>query len=337
MADARSLIEIYLDQCPACQWMVSADRTFLHVFGDATALFGRPASELAGRAVSEALAEALKKERANAWQGRFERALEGETLTLRERRGKGTWEISVFPIRVDGQIRFAGGMAREITPWNTAEHELRQTVHEALKAHQFERAMVSKFLHDSVGQNMTALGLQLDLVRMDLETISPATCLQIAQIQKIIGDMMEKVREYSYKLNPSTVERAGLRSALDQLAEHMRARFTGSLRVNVDPALKLDPKVASALYQIAQEAVENAVKHSGCSAIEIAVKSTRTGTILEVRDNGSGFDPADLVKGHRGLGLLTMEHFAAQAGLELSITSARGSGATVRATLSRVA
>ena len=82
-----------------------------------------------------------EKERANAWQGRFERALEGETLTLRERRGKGTWEISVFPIRVDGQIRFAGGMAREITPWNTAEHELRHTVHEALKAHQFERAV----------------------------------------------------------------------------------------------------------------------------------------------------------------------------------------------------
>src|SRR5207253_3480722 len=107
----------------------------------------------------------------------------------------------------------------------------------------------------------------------------PETCLQIAQIQKIIGDMMEKVREYSYKLNPSTVERAGLRSALDQLAEHIRARFNGSLRVNVDPALKLDPKLAAALYQIAQEAVENAVKHSGCSAIEIAVKSTRTGTI----------------------------------------------------------
>ena len=333
MPDAGSLIEIYLDQCPACQWMVSADQVFLRVFGDTAALFGRPALELAGRAVSEALA----KERADAWQGRFQRALEGETLSLREHRGKGTWEISVFPIRVEGEIRFAGGMAREITPWNTAEQELRHTVLGALKAQEFERAMVSKFLHDSVGQNMTALGLQLDVIRMDLETISPETCVEVARIQKIIGDMMEKVREYSYKLNPSTVERAGFRSALDGLAEHMRLSFKGTLRVNVDPALKLDPKVASALYQIVREAVENAVQHAGCSGIEIALRSTRTGTILEVRDNGSGFDPADLVEGRRGLGLLTMEHFAAEAGLELSITSARKSGTTVRATLSKVA
>jgi PAS domain S-box-containing protein len=333
MPDAGSLIEIYLDQCPACQWMVSADRTFLRVYGDATALFGRPSLELAGRAVSEALG----KERANAWQGRFQRALEGETLSLREHHGKGTWEISVFPIRVEGEIRFAGGMAREITPWNTAEQELRHTVHGAMKAQEFERAMVSKFLHDSVGQNMTALGLQLDLIRMDLETISPETCVQVAQIQKTLEDMMEKVREYSYKLNPSTVERAGLRSALDGLAEHTRASFTGSLRVNVDPALKLDPKLAAALYQIVREAVDNAVHHSGCTGIEIALKSTRTGTILEVRDNGTGFDPADLVEGRRGLGLLTMEHFAAEAGLELSITSARESGTTVRATLPKVA
>jgi signal transduction histidine kinase len=97
--------------------------------------------------------------------------------------------------------------------------------------------------------------------------------------------------------------------------------------------LKLDPKLASALYQIMQEAVENAVQHSGCSAIEIAIKSTRTGTVMEVRDNGRGFDPADLVSGRRGLGLLSMEHYAAQAGLELTIASTPETGTKVRAAM----
>jgi signal transduction histidine kinase len=142
---------------------------------------------------------------------------------------------------------------------------------------------------------------------------------------------MEAVREYSYELNPSTVERAGLRSALDRLAGRVRARFTGSLRINVDPSLKIDPRIASALYQIAQEAVENAVQHSSCSLIEIAVKSTRSGGFLEIRDNGRGFDPSDLHGNFRGLGLLTMEHYAAQAGLDLSIASNREAGTTVRA------
>jgi signal transduction histidine kinase len=54
--------------------------------------------------------------------------------------------------------------------------------------------------------------------------------------------------------------------------------------------------------------------------------------VLEVRDNGRGFDPDDILEGGRGLGLLSMEHYAAQAGLELSIASNRGGGAIVRAT-----
>ena len=120
-------------------------------------------------------------------------------------------------------------MAREITPWSNAEQELRHTVLGALKAQEFERTMVSKFLHDSVGQNLTALGLQLDLIRMDLETVSPETCARVVEIQKLLEEMMESVREYSYELNPSTVERAGLRPALDRLASRIRARYPGTL------------------------------------------------------------------------------------------------------------
>ena len=103
------------------------------------------------------------------------------------------------------------------------------------------------------------------------------------------------------------------------------------MRLNMDPSLKINPKIAPALFQIAQEAAENALQHSYCSLIEIAVKSTRTGPFLEIRDNGRGFDPADPPGGCRGLGLLSMEHYAAEAGLNLSIWSSRDAGTIVRA------
>ncbi len=321
------LSDAFLAQSPARYWAVDAEQVFREIHGDPGPVFGKPASELIGRPV----AEALDPDRGAAWQNRFQRVLAGETLSLRERRGDSNWHVSVFPIRLDGEIRYAGALAHEITTWGKADQELRRTVLSALKAQEFERNMLSKFLHDSVGQNLTALGLQLDLVRMDLESVSPDTCGRIAEIQKVLGDMMEEVREYSYALNPSTVERAGLRPALDRLAVRIRDRFTGTLRLNVDPSLKLDKKIAVAIYQIAQEAVENAVQHSCCSMIEIAVKSSRAGTFLEVRDNGKGFDPADLLGGGRGLGLLSMEHYAAQAGLDLAIASTRETGTAVRA------
>jgi PAS domain S-box-containing protein len=327
MPDAEYLAEAFLEQSPACHWVVTAAGVFHRIYGDPASIFGKPASELAGRPAAEALAPEL----AGVWRDRFARALEGETVVLRERRGDAIWYLTVFPIRFGGEIRYAGGLAREITAWSAAEQELRYTVLGALKAQEFERNMVSKFLHDTVGQNLTALGLQLDLIRMDLEDVSPEACARVIEIQQILEAMMQRVREYSYELNPSTVERAGLRSALDRFTARIRGRFTGSVRVNVDPSLKIDPKIASAMFQIAQEAVENAVQHASCSAIEIAVKSTRAATTLEIRDNGKGFDTSDVLRGCRGLGLLSMEHYAAQAGLDLSITSNREMGTTVRA------
>lgn len=333
MSESGCLSEAFLEQCPACIWMVRADMVFHRVYGAAEVIFGKPAADLAGRPV----AETLDAERSKAWTCRFARALGGETLFLRERAGNAAWYITVFPVRAGAGECFAGAIAREMTPWKTAEQELRNTVLSALKAQEFERNMLSKFLHDVVGQNLTALGLQLDLARMDLESVSPDTCVRLAEIQKVLESMMEQVREYSYHLNPSAVERAGLRSALDRLTVRIRERFTGGLRLNVDPSLKLEPKIASAFYHIAQEAVENAVQHASCSTIEIAVKSTRAGLSIEVRDNGKGFDPADILGGARGLGLLSMEHYAAQAGLDLSITSNREAGTTVRATVPEAA
>jgi signal transduction histidine kinase len=327
MQDAGSLAEIFLQQSPACQWIVSADGAFVRFYGDPLDLFDRSAEQLVDRKPDEVLDADL----AGLWRDRFRRALAGEMMLLRERRTRSTWYVSVFPLRIDGEVRFAGGNAREITPWASAEQELRHTVLGALKAQEHERRSVSRFLHDSVGQNLTALGLQLDLIRMDLESLAPDTVRRVAELQKLLEDIMEDVREYSYELNPSTVERAGLRPALDRLAGRIRERFQGALRINVDPSLKLDPKLATALFQILQEGVENAVQHSACQVIEIAVKSSRGGIVLEVRDNGRGFDPGDLLSGRRGLGLLSMEHYAAQAGLDLTVTSSRETGTTVRA------
>jgi len=327
MPESQRLSDTLLEQSPGCQWIVREDLVFQRIYGDSNAVLGKPSEALTGRSAPDA----LHADTAAVWCGRFARAVAGETLYLRERHGNATWYISVFPVLATDGTRCAGGMAREITPWNTAEQELRNTVLSALKAQDFERNTLAKFLHDVVGQNLTALGLQLDLARMDVEGGSPEAVVRIGEIQTVLETIMEQVREYSYHLNPSAVERAGLRSALDRLTVNIRERFTGGLRVNVDPSLKLDPNLAAAFYHIAHEAIDNAVQHASCSAIEIAVKSTRNGPSLEVHDNGRGFDAADLLLGRRGLGMLSMEHYAAQAGLSLSIVSGRDTGTTVRA------
>src|ERR1017187_9073491 len=133
MPGSASLAEAFLEQSPACSWIVNAESEFQRVYGDSLPVFGKASAELVGRKV----AQALDKETAPVWTDRMARALGGETLLLRERRGDAAWHITLFPIRRQGSPALAGGMASEVTRWSKAERELRNTVLSALRAQEF--------------------------------------------------------------------------------------------------------------------------------------------------------------------------------------------------------
>ncbi len=322
--------ELLLEQSPGSYWVVDAEMTVRAAWGNCVPLFGRTGAEMAGCN----LLDFVVPEQRGAWKDRVARVFAGETLFLREHRATGIHFITQFPVRAaSGEIAFAAASSKDVTPWSTAEQELRQTVLAVLQSNEFERGRLARFLHDGVGQNLSAAGLKLDLLRMDLEPSSPQACAALAEVQHILEAVMEDVRDFSYELNPAMVERTGLHAALDRLAGRMRARFPGALRLKADPSIKIPPNKAVALFHIAQEAVQNAVQHAACTSIDIVVKSGRGRAALEVRDNGRGFDSGDVRACRRGLGLLSMEHYAAEAGLDLTIASKRGKGTVVRAAI----
>jgi signal transduction histidine kinase len=321
----RGLAAALLEHSSCLGWAIDSKYRVRWVYGDPSGILGKPAAELEKRTLSEALDEHT----AALWDRRMARAFAGESVFFRHKGRATEWAALVFPFPHQGK-QYAGVLARELTDWQDAERKMREKILGALEAQEFERRVAARFLHDKIGQNLTAIGLQLDLVRMDLQPAAKGAAERISEVQKLLGDVMEEVRRYSYDLNPSMVERAGLRTALDRLATSLRERFKGTVRVNADPTLRIETALALALYNIARAAVENAAQHAGCSVIEIAVKSTNAGPCVEVRDNGKGFDPAD-VAARRGLGLLMMEHHAAQAGLELTFQSVGRNGAVVRA------
>lgn len=201
-----------------------------------------------------------------------------------------------------------------------------------MNAQEEEWGRISRILHDEVGQIMSAVGLHLDVLRMDLEHQAPEVTARTTEIQELLERAITLVRDLSYELNPAVVEKAGLEFAMDRLIGRYRQKYSGSIRLMVDLSEHLPPEVASAFYKIASQAVANAVQHAKCSQIEVLVKTSHKGTVMEVRDQGIGF-PIEQVKGRvPGLGLLLMEFHASQAKLQLSITSAPGEGTIVRAT-----
>jgi signal transduction histidine kinase len=201
-----------------------------------------------------------------------------------------------------------------------------------INAREVESDRVSRTLHDEVGQVLSAVGLQLDVLRLDFQDQLPEIAPRTIEIQKMLEQAITEVRALSYDLNPAMVERVGLQNAFDRLIGRTRTRFSGTIRFLFDPSVRVPLEVGNAWYKIAEHALENALKHSGASRIEVHVRSTAKATTLEIRDNGLGFSLLDTKVHSGGLGLLLIEHYATQAGIENSILSGPGKGTVVRST-----
>jgi PAS domain S-box-containing protein len=316
-----------IQQNPACCWALDDSGRFLYVSGSSR-FFGKNPEELRGRLISEVLPD----DAACKWRERVRLTIAEGTSVRRDRTADALWGVVCFRLQEPGGAQIvAAGWAVDITRMATAENELRDTTLRILKAQESDRGRLARFLHDEVGQSLSAAGLQLDLLRMDFEGAVPEIRQRTVELQGMLETIMARVRDFSYELNPDIVERAGLHAAMDRLVGRTRKRFSGNLRLLSDSSLHVPPPVGSAIYKIAVEALENALQHSGCSQIELIIKSTANGPALEVRDNGKGFAAVDLGGPTRGLGLLIMEHYAAQNRLRLSVLSEKGRGTTVRA------
>ena len=193
-----------------------------------------------------------------------------------------------------------------------------------------EMARVARILHDDVGQVLSAIGLQLDVMRMDFSAQAPGIIDRSAEIQRLLETAIDRVRDLSFELNPATVERAGLQFSLERLVGRVRETYKGTLRLLYDSSVRLPVKAAVGAYRIIEYAIDNAVKHSNASQIEVLARPSGIGFAVEVRDNGSGFVPGEPREDPIGLGLLFMDLQARQSGLELAVDSAPGKGTIIR-------
>ncbi len=208
----------------------------------------------------------------------------------------------------------------------TDRKELEQTI---LAAVEEERRTIGSDLHDDLGQRFTALELMSEALREQLRRQDPSAAGTAAEISRGIRDTIVRIRRISHGLAPQTIDPAGLADALRELAHSVEShsgitcRYTGPGAVTVT-----EPEVRTHLYRIAQEAVNNALRHARPGRIDIGVRRNIQRLTLEVRDDGPGFDPARRPGPGRGLQL--MRQRATLIGAILEVDSQPGSGTAIR-------
>ena len=197
-------------------------------------------------------------------------------------------------------------------------------------AREMEGSRVARVLHDEVGQILSAVGLHLDVLKLDMQGRVPEIASRTAEIQTILEQAITIVRELSFELNPAIVERAGLQFALEQLCGKYRDLFKGKVRLLYDQTIRVPLAAGNAIYRISELALENAVSHARAAQIEVLARRANGGTTVEIRDNGCGFDPENLNPKSTGLGLILMAHHGLQAGVQYKLSSTLGKGTVVK-------
>jgi signal transduction histidine kinase len=203
---------------------------------------------------------------------------------------------------------------------------LAQMLFAAMNEHEAVLSRVSRLLHDEVSQVLSAVGLQLDAMRMDFREQAPGVDSRATEIQELLEQAIEQLRDITNELNPSIVERAGLQFALDGLIGKTRAGFAGTLRLHFSASVRVPTILANAFYKIADCALDIAKAAPGCSLIDIHVKRAQGEYVLEISDNAR----VDKT-GSAPLEQLLMDYYASKNHVTLRIERVPGKGSVIRA------
>jgi PAS domain S-box-containing protein len=194
-----------------------------------------------------------------------------------------------------------------------------------------ERRQLASELHDRVGPNLTALGINLCLVEESLpDEVRRLVRTTLKDSRRMVEETVSVIRDVMAELRPQTLDDYGLVAALRTLASAF-SRRTGipvSVRAAEAPGRTTQP-ADLALLRIAQEALNNVAKHARAARVEIHYEESAGAARLEIQDDGCGLDPAR-VESRGGWGLLIMRERADSVGASFEIDSAAGRGVRVR-------
>jgi signal transduction histidine kinase len=223
--------------------------------------------------------------------------------------GKGSTNSLMLPAANDEVGKLSSAFSTMMAKLREREAEQVRLEREVLEISDSERRRIGHDLHDGLGQRLTAASMATNAFISSLKTDAPALVERGEEIGRQLRDAIAETRSLSHGLAPVPLVDDGLMVALTALAEITSS--SGAVRCvfeSAEPVRVADAEVADHLYRIAQEAVNNALKHAAPSEIRISFERKDGALVLEVDDNGEGFHES--TSPATGIGLRVMRYRA---------------------------
>lgn len=253
-----------------------------------------------------------------------------------------------IPYQFTGRrLRYAGqdfriGIGIDISKRKAAEiamdaqlARLRNLSRRVLVIKESERRALGRELHDSVAQDIGAIGLNLTVVRNDLgEGVEPSIAQRLDDSERLLAEAAGRLRDVMARLRPPGLDEFGVLAALREHARRVAQRTGLAIDLaGAEPEPRLDPTAEIALFRIAQEALNNTVKHARARHVDISLQMAEGRVRLVIRDDGVGFGPEVRLVGCGRMGTLTMVERAEAVGAHCRVESAPHAGTCVTVTL----
>jgi len=243
--------------------------------------------------------------------------------------------LSLNPLQI-GDTRAVCLIASDLSETKRAERELRASSEQLrnLAAHlltvrEEERALLSREVHDELGQSLTAVKMDLAWMEGRLPRENAEMLERIRSTRLLADNIIQAIRRISTELRPAVLD-LGLAEALEWQVQEFQARSGIQCTVRLLTREAIESKASTAMFRIFQETLTNIARHAQATRAEVVLRKQRDWLVLLIRDNGRGFDLADPSLSN-SLGLLGMRERAAILGGRMNISSAPGKGTTVTA------
>jgi PAS domain S-box-containing protein len=335
-ADAASRLAALLDS--AMDAIISIDEGGHIVMYNraAEATFGWPAPQVLGQSLSMLLPARFRSGHAAHVQ-HF-----AATGVTHRRKGEGT---VLYGLRADGtefpmdasisQIDTAQGkvfsvIVRDVTERVKARQDLARFATEASAIREQEKSRVARELHDELAQSLTALKMDATWLRDHLARDPAAAATKVAAMLAMLDDCVAATRRIAADLRPLVLDDLGLVPAIEWLAQSFNQRHGVPCTLDLDDALELREPHATAAFRIVQESLANVAKHAQARHAWVRVAREGGQVVLEVRDDGCGFD-TQAARKPDSLGLMGLRERAQLLEGTVRIESQPGQGTRVQA------
>jgi signal transduction histidine kinase len=257
---------------------------------------------------------------------------------LRRHDGEYRWVLDIGVPRLNPDGLFAGyiGSCIDVTEGKLAEEALAGVGRRLIEAHEEERTWIARELHDDINQRIALLAIQLD----QLDNHPSNSGVEVPDIRKIrqqLSDLGEDIQALSHRLHSSKLEYLGIVSAAGGFCKELSEQQKVEINFSHSGIPHSVPKeISLCLFRVLQEALTNAVKHSGERHFRVELHGTSSEIQLTVSDLGVGFDQQVTVD-RCGIGLVSMRERLQLVGGEFFVNSKPGGGTTIRALVPHLA